>query len=96
MFTHRVQMQLKKDSFTLLSRRIEDTIMPFLRDQKGFRHGVTSVIPERSLATEDTHWNTKEDADAYDRTGYREVMKSLLDVVSAPPVTSIFEGADPA
>ena len=96
MFTHRVQMQLKDNTFILLSRKIEDTIMPFLRSQKGFRNGVTSVSPERSSATEDTHWNTKEDADAYDRTGYLEVMKSLLDVVSAPPVTSIFEGADPA
>lgn len=96
MFTHRVQMQLKDNSFILLSRKIEDTIMPFLRAQKGFRNGVTSVAPERSSATEDTHWNTKEDADAYDRTGYLEVVKTLLEVVSAPPTTSIFEGADPA
>jgi hypothetical protein len=94
MFTHRVQMQLKDNTFILLSRKIEDTIMPFLRAQKGFRNGVTSVAPERSTATEDTHWNTKEDADAYNRTGYLEVMKSLLEVVSAPPTTSIFEGAD--
>lgn len=96
MFTHRVQMQLKDNTFILLSRKIEDTIMPFLRAQKGFRNGVTSVAPERSTATEDTHWNTKEDADAYDRVGYLEVMKSLLEIVSAPPTTSIFEGADPA
>jgi hypothetical protein len=89
-------MQLKDNSFILLSRKIEDTIMPFLRAQKGFRNGVTSVAPERSSATEDTHWNTKEDADAYDRTGYLEVVKTLLEVVSAPPTTSIFEGADPA
>jgi hypothetical protein len=94
MFTHRVQMQLKADSFILLSRKIENTIMPLLRLQKGFQSGTTSVAPERSIATEDTHWNTKEDAFAYDRTGYWEVMKSLTDVVSAPPVTSIFEVAE--
>jgi len=89
-------MQLKNDSFILLSRKIEETIMPFLHNQKGFRSGVTSVAPERGTATEDTHWNTKEDADAYERTGYLEVMKSLLEVVIAPPVTSIFEAAEPA
>jgi hypothetical protein len=95
MFTHRVQIQLKANSFILLSRKIENTIMPFLRTQKGFLNGVISIAPERSTATEDTHWNTKEDAYAYDRDGYREVMKNLSDVVSAPPVASIFEGSNP-
>ena len=91
MITHRVQMQLKAGSSNLLSRKIENTIMPFLRVQKGFRDGVTSIFPERSEATEDTHWNTKADAYAYDRTGYWEVMKTLSDVIDAPPITSIFE-----
>src|SRR6476620_10278937 len=95
MFTHRVQMQLKADSFTLLSRKIENTIMPLLRLQKGFQDGVTSVAPERSTATEDTHWSTKEDADAYQLDGYLKVMKSLSEVVSAPPVISIFESPNP-
>lgn len=39
-------MQLKDNSFILLSRKIEDTIMPFLRVQKGYRNGVTSVISD--------------------------------------------------
>ena len=91
MITHRVQMQLKADSFNLLSRKIENTIMPFLLVQKGFCDGVTTIFPERSTATEDTHWKTKADAYAYDRTGYWEVMKTLTEVVNAPPITSIFE-----
>jgi hypothetical protein len=96
MYTHRVQMQLKADSFILLSRKIENTIMPFLRSQKGFRQGVTSIAPERSTATEDTYWNTKEEAETYHRTGYLEVMKTLSEVVIAEPVTSIFERANSA
>ena len=91
MFTRRVEMRLKADSYILLSRKIENTIMPLLRLQKGFHHGITSVAPERSTATGDTHWDTKEDAEAYHLTGYLEVVKTLSEVVSAAPTTSIFE-----
>jgi len=91
MFTHRVEMQLRPDSFIQLSREIENTIMPFLRLQKGFQHGVTSVAPERSTATEDTYWDTREAAEAYNLTGYREVEKTLSAVVLSAPHASIFE-----
>ena len=91
MFTHRVQMQLKDKSFILLSRKIENTIMPLLHIQKGFYDGITTIVPERSTATEDTRWNTKEDAEAYHLAGYLEVMKTLSEVVIEEPVTSIFE-----
>jgi hypothetical protein len=84
-------MQLQDDSFILLSRKIKDTIMPLLRLQKGFRDGVTSIVPERSTATEDTRWNTREDAEAYQQKGYLEVSKALSEVVIAEPITSIFE-----
>ena len=94
MFTHRVQMQLKAESFILLSRKIENTIMPLLRLQTGFQDGVTSVAPERSTATEDTHWDTREAAEAYHSTGYLEVMKTLSEVIINAPVTSIFEVFD--
>lgn len=68
--------------------------MPLLRLQKGFRDGVTSVAPERSTATGDTHWNTKEDAEAYHLAGYLEVMKILSEVVITAPSASIFEDRD--
>ena len=87
-------MQLKADSFILLSKKIEDTIMPFLHVQKGFLNGVTSIAPERSTATEDTQWNTKQEAQDYHQTGYLEVLKTLSEVVIAEPVTSIFESSD--
>ena len=65
MFTHRVQMSLRAHSYVPLSRRIESTIMPLLRLQKGFMRGVIIIVSERSTATEDTYWNTKEEAKTY-------------------------------
>lgn len=91
MFKHQVKMQLRADSFILLSQKIDNTIMPLLRLQKGFNNGVTSVMPERSSATEDTFWNTKEDAEEYQRSGYLKVLETLAEVVSATPSSVISE-----
>ena len=91
MFTHRAEIQLKNNSFILFSRKIDNKIMPLLRLQKGFQNGTTSVFPERSTAIEDTHWNTREDAEAYNQEGYLEVVDILSEVFAAAPVTSIFE-----
>jgi hypothetical protein len=89
-------MQLKADSFILLSHKIENTIMPMLRLQKGFKHGITTVVSERSTATEDTFWNTKEAAEEYESSAYLEVKEILSNVISDKPITSIFESSDSA
>ena len=96
MFTHRAKIQLNPHSFTALSRKIQNEIMPALRLQKGFCSGVTSIDPQWLSATEDTSWETKEDAEAYQRTGYVDILKILSEVVAAEPTTSIFEAPDPA
>ena len=96
MFTHRAKIQLKPESFTALSRKIQNEIMPALRLQKGFCSGVTSIDPQWLSAIEDTSWETREDAEAYQRTGYLEILKMLPEVAAAEPITSIFEAPDPA
>lgn len=90
MFIHRAKIQLRPDTFTELSRKIESEIMPAVRRQKGFCSGVTSIDTQWLTATEDTRWETKEDAEAYHRNGYPEVLKSLMSVAQTAPITSIF------
>ena len=91
MFTHRAKIQLKPNSFIELSRQIHDRIMPALRLQKGFCQGVTSIDTIWLTAIEDTRWETREDAENYERTGYPETLRTLSAVIDAEPVTSIFE-----
>lgn len=91
MFTHRVLISLKPDSFIELSRKIETEIMPALRLQKGFCGGTTVVMPERSSATGETRWETREDAEAYQRNGFADVLKMLSSVAETTPTASIFE-----
>ena len=91
MFTHRAKLLLKPNSFIELSQKIKDKIMPALRLQKGFCRGVTSIDTIWLTAIEDTLWETRGDAENYERTGYPKTLEWLAGVLDAEPATSIFE-----
>jgi heme-degrading monooxygenase HmoA len=94
MFTRHVTIKLKENSAAEFPRIIENEIIPLLRKQKGFRDEVTFVVPERSEAVALSFWETKEDAEAYDRTGYQEVLKVLAKVVEGNPRIETYEVAN--
>jgi heme-degrading monooxygenase HmoA len=94
MFTRHVTMKLKTNSAPEFTRIIENEIIPLLRKQKGFRDEITFVAPERSEAVANSFWDTKEDAEAYNRTGYQEVLKTLSKAVNGTPTVEIFEVAN--
>ena len=94
MFARHVSMKLKANSAPEFKRTIENEILPLLRKQKGFRDEITFVAPERSLALGISLWDTKEDAEAYNRAGYPEVLKGLLKVVEGTPTVETFEVAN--
>ena len=91
MFNRHITMRLKANSAAELTRIIEKEIIPLLRKQKGFRDEVTLVAPERSEAVANSFWDTKEDAEAYNRTGYPEVLKALSKVAEGTPRVETFE-----
>ncbi len=93
MFARTVTVKLKKNSAPELSRVLEDEIIPLLRKQKGFRDEITFVAPERSEALAISLWDTKEDAEAYNRKGYAEVVKALSKVVEGTPKVQTFDVA---
>lgn len=94
MFTRHVTMKLRANSVSEFTRIIENEIIPLLRKQKGFRDEVTFVAPERSEAVANSFWDTKADAEAYDRTGYQEVLKILSKAVEGTPKIETFEVAN--
>jgi heme-degrading monooxygenase HmoA len=94
MFTRHVTMKLRANSAAEFTRVIENKIIPLLRKQKGFRDEVTVVAPGRSEAVAITYWDTKEDAEAYNRWGYQEVLKTLSKLVEGTPKIETFEVAN--
>ena len=94
MFGRQVTMKLKPNSAPELTRIADNEIIPILRKQKGFRDETTFIAPERSEAVANSFWDTKEDAEAYNRTGYPEVLKTLSNVVEGTPTLATFELAN--
>ena len=94
MFGRQVTMKLKPNSAPELTRIANDEIIPNLRKQKGFRDETIFIAPERSEAIANSFWDTKEDADAYNRTAYPEVLKTLANVIDGTPTVKSFEFAN--
>jgi heme-degrading monooxygenase HmoA len=85
MFTRHVIMQLKANSAAEFTSIVEKTVLPMLRQQKGFRDEITFISTDDSEAIANSFWETKEDAEAYDQAGYPQVLKALSNVVEGTP-----------
>lgn len=94
MFGRQVTLKLKANSATELTRIADNEIIPILRKQKGFRDETTFIAPERSEAIASSFWDTKEDAEAYNRSVYPEVLKTLTNVIDGTPTVKTFEFAN--
>ena len=91
MFTRNVTMKLKENSAKEFTQLTENEIIPLLRKQNGFRDEITFVAVDRSEAVAISLWDTKENAEAYNRTGYPEILKILSKVVEGTPRVENFE-----
>ena len=91
MFTRTVTMKLKANSAPEFNRLIENEILPLLRKQPGFRDEITFVAPERSEALAISIWETKENAETYNRTAYPEILKIVQKFVEGTPRVETFE-----
>jgi hypothetical protein len=87
-------MKLKANSAKELTRINDNEIVPMLRKHKGFRDETTFIAPERSEAVANSFWDSKEDAEAYSRAGYPEVLKTLTSVLEGTPTIKTFEFAN--
>jgi heme-degrading monooxygenase HmoA len=91
MFTRNETMKLKANSAPEFNRLIENEILPLLRKQPGFRDEITFVAPERSEVLAISFWETRENCETYNRTGYPEVLKIVSKVVEGTPKVETFE-----
>ena len=94
MFARRVHMHLKPNSIAEFTKLIEDETIPTLRKQEGFQGELTLVAPGGAEAVGISLWDKKENADAYARDSYPEVMKSLKKFVEGTPKVQTYEVAN--
>jgi len=91
MFTRHVIMELKPNATKEFTNVVESKILPLLRKQKGFRDIITFLAPDRSEAIAISFWDTKEEAEAYNLTGYPEVLKTLAGTIEGTPRVGVAE-----
>jgi hypothetical protein len=81
MFDRPVSMVLKTDCTAQFTRTIENEIISLPRKQKGFKDEITFVVPDGTEAIGIMLWDQKENAAAYYRTAYPQVLELLARVV---------------
>ena len=91
MFARNVSIHLKPNSSVAFTKQIETETIPTLRKQAGFQGELTFLTPGGTEAVGISLWDNKENADAYARTGYPEVMKNLNKFVEGTPKVETYE-----
>ncbi len=91
MYSRNESFKLKAKSAAEFTRILEGEIIPLLRRQRGFEDQISFVSPERNEAVAISLWDKKDDAEAYNRKTYPEVLKALARVVEGTPRVETFE-----
>ena len=95
MFARHVSMRLKPNTRAEFTQTIENEILPVLRKQQGFQDEIVFVAPGSGTeVVAISLWDQKEDAEAYHRGNYAEVLKTLSKVVDGTSEVRNFEVAN--
>ena len=94
MFARHVSMQLKPNTRAEFTQTIENEILPLLKKQHGFQDEIVFVSSGSGTdGVAISLWDKREDAEAYLRDTYPEVLRTLAKVVDGTPEVRNFEVA---
>jgi len=85
MFARTVRMQLKPNSVAEFTGLVEKEVIPLLRKQQGFKDEIAFVPADGKEAVAISLWEQEENAEAYHRGAYPEVLKAMANVVEGTP-----------
>ena len=85
MYARNVAVRLKPNTLGDFTKSFETNVLPILRRQKGFQDEITFAMPGGTDVIAISLWDTKENAEAYNNSGYPEVLKSLERFLDGSP-----------
>ena len=91
MIARNVTMHLKANSVAEFTQTLEKEIIPLLRKQKGFEDEMTFLVPGGRDVVGISFWEKQENAEAYARGTYQEVLKALAKVLDGTPQVQTWE-----
>jgi hypothetical protein len=94
MYARRVSLNLKPNSRADFTHALEAEVIPVLRKQKGFQDEISFVSQASPEAFGVSLWDSKENAESYNRGSYMEVTKILSKWIEGTPRVETFEVAN--
>ena len=91
MFVRQVTAHFKPDTFDLFNRRLENDVIPLLKKQKGFRDELSFFDKDNDEAVALSFWDTKQDAEKYQRDIYPQISKKMEETIEGTPEIRTFE-----
>ena len=85
MFARRLSVQLKPNKLAEFTQLLEKDIIPLLRKQQGFKDEITFAVPDGIDVLAISLWDTEKNAQTYDGSAYKDVLKLLGSVVAGTP-----------
>ena len=88
MFARKLSIHLKPNTLAEFIKTVETDILPLLRKQPGFQDEITFAVREGNngnnvLAI--SLWDTQKNAENYDVSAYKDVLKMLGNVIDGTP-----------
>lgn len=93
MFARKVAVRLKPGALKEFATLMESQILPWLRKQEGFLDLMTLAAPDESEVATISFWDHELNAQAYDASGYPEVVNILEELLDGIPYVKTFEVA---
>jgi heme-degrading monooxygenase HmoA len=85
MYARNVSLRLKANNTNEFTRTFEKEVVPLLRKQTGFQDEIICGDPGGQGVVAISLWDNKEHADAYNSSGYPQVLKLLNAVLDGTP-----------
>ncbi len=91
MFARTVTVRLKANAKADFQKTLENEIIPLLRKRQGFQDELTLVSQDGNEAIGVSLWDTKQNAESYQRETYPEVQKILSKVIDGTPQVKTYD-----
>lgn len=91
MFARQVSVNLKPKTLEEFAKTMENEILPWLREQKGFLDLITLAGPGGGEVVAISFWDQKENAQTYNSIGYPEALKILRKLLDGTPHVRTFD-----
>ncbi len=91
MFARKVSVRLKPNSTDKFANLMDREILPWLRRQKGFLDLITLALADGSEVATISFWDHEHNAQAYNASGYPQVLEVLEEMLDGIPYVKTFE-----